>query len=132
MKNIKKSSVLCLLLLLVSFTVRAQDVNPKTLPEYVIITSENTKLIGGINITIDYKKSSYKKELEALEHKLQGRKELSIRNQTDLLNAMSGLGYEYVDAYNANAGTLGVGTGDKVDVFGSDSKFRINMVFKKK
>lgn len=59
-------------------------------------------------------------------------KKLRIRNQTDLLNAISQLGYEYVDAYNANAGTLGVGGGDDVEVFGSNAKYRINMVFRKK
>lgn len=33
------------------------SISIEELPEYVIVTSENTKLIGGINITIDYKRS---------------------------------------------------------------------------
>ncbi|MBT7490087.1 MAG: hypothetical protein HN704_00615, partial [Bacteroidetes bacterium] len=102
------------------------------LPEYVVITSENTKLFGGINIIIDYKKSPYEDVLMKLEKLLQSRKKLKIRNQTDMLNTMAQLGFEYVDAYNANAGTIGAGGGDAVDIFGSQSKFRINMVFRKK
>ncbi len=98
------------------------------LPEYVVITSENTKLLGGINITIDYKKSPYKTSLQKLEETLQAGKQLRIRNQTDLLNTMSQLGFAYVDAYNANAGTFGGGK----DLIVSDSKFRINMIFRKK
>ncbi|MCM5662757.1 hypothetical protein [Galbibacter mesophilus] len=102
------------------------------LPEYVVITSENTKLLGGINITIDYKKSQYQDALEELETLLQNRKKMRIRNQTDLLNALSSLGFEYVDAYNATAGTIGAAAGNDVDIFGSQAKYRINMVFRKK
>jgi hypothetical protein len=112
--------------------VESSTVNINDLPEYIVITSENTKLIGGINITIDYKKSQYEDVLDELETLLQNRKKLRIRNQTDLLNAMSKLGFEYVDAYNATAGTLGLGGGDDVQLSGSESKFRTNMVFRKK
>ena len=38
--------------------INKSSVKIEELPEYVIVTSENTKLIGGINIIIDYKKSS--------------------------------------------------------------------------
>jgi len=112
--------------------VTSSAVNIQNLPEYVVITSENTKLLGGINITIDYKKSKYENVLDELETLLQNRKKLRIRNQTDLLNAMSQLGFEYVDAYNATAGTIGAGGGDDVEIFGSEAKYRINMVFRKK
>ncbi len=112
--------------------VESSTVNINDLPEYIVITSENTKLIGGINITIDYKKSQYEDVLDELETLLQNRKKLRIRNQTDLLNAMSKLGFKYVDAYNATAGTLGLGGGDDVQLSGSESKFRTNMVFRKK
>ncbi|WP_452597495.1 hypothetical protein [Pontimicrobium sp. MEBiC01747] len=112
--------------------VESSTVNINELPEYIVVTSENTKLLGGIDISIDSKKSVYQDKLEELEELLQNRKKLRIRNQTDLLNAISQLGYEYVDAYNANAGTLGVGGGDDVEVFGSNAKYRINMVFRKK
>lgn len=123
-----------------SVVVKAQElkVEEKTtitveeLPEYVVVTSENTKLLGGIDITIDYKKSPHKPALEQLEFTLQSGKELRIRNQTDLLNTMSKLGFEFIDAYNANAGTIGAGTGDDIALGISDSKFRINMVFRKK
>ena len=67
-----------------------------------------------------------------MESLLQNRNKLKIRNQTDLLNALSKLGFEYVDSYNASAGSLGVGGGDDVEVFGSQAKYRINMVFRKK
>lgn len=142
MNNFKKIKLTGFLIVLLCLNINAQElsvtktesssVSIKDLPEYVIVTSENTKLLGGINITIDSKKSAYKDQLDKLEDLLQARKKLRIRNQTDLLNAMSKLGFEYLDAYNANAGTLGVGGGKDVEVFGSDSKFRINMVFRKK
>ena len=45
---------------------------------------------------------------------------------------MSKLGFEYVNAYNGKAGTLGLNSGKNVEVFGSQAKYRINMVFKKK
>ncbi len=134
-----KTNILALVAL-ISMSVTAQElevvsassVNIEQLPEYIVVTSENTKLIGGIDITIDYKKSVYEDVLDELETLLQNRKKLRIRNQTDLLNAMSELGFEYIDAYNATAGTLGVGGGNDVEVFGSEAKYRINMVFRKK
>ncbi len=110
----------------------SSSVSIEQLPEYIVITSENTKLLGGINISIDYKKSDYKDVLEELETLLQNRKKMRIRNQTDLLNAMIKLGFEYVDAYNATAGAIGAGGGDDVEIFGSEAKYRINMVFRKK
>lgn len=130
-----------LLLVAMSGNLKAQElkveemssVNINELPEYLVVTSENTKLIGGININIDHKKSAYEDVLKELETLLQNRKKLRIRTQTDLLNAMSKLGFEYVNAYNGKAGTIGSGVGGKdVDIFGSQAKYRINMVFKKK
>lgn len=137
MKTILTSLVV---LLLMSTNVNAQElkvesvsaVNINELPEYVVVTSENTKLLGGININIDHKKSDYEDILKELESLLQNRKKLRIRNQTDLLNAMSKLGFEYVNAYNGKAGSLGLNSGKDVEVFGSQAKYRINMVFKKK
>lgn len=132
--------IIILLACIATFTLNAQEkkvidtscIDINELPEYIVITSENTKLLGGINITIDAKKSIYQDVLENLEHILQNRKKLHIRNQTDLMNALYQLGYEFLDAYNASAGTIGAGTGNDVSVFGSDAKYRINMVFKKK
>ena len=136
----KISNVLLVITLLLTTTSIAQElkivetsaVSISELPEYVVITSENTKLLGGINITIDYKRSAYEEKLETLEELLQSGRKLRIRNQTDLLNAMSQLGFDYVDAYNATAGTIGAGGGDDVEIFGSEAKYRINMVFRKK
>ena len=112
--------------------IETSAVNINQLPEYVIITCENTKLLGGINIMIDYKRSAHKDKLETLEELLQSRKKLRIRNQTDLLNAMAQLGYDYLDAFNATAGTIGAETGNDVEVFGSEAKYRVNIVFRKK
>jgi len=134
----KKHIALLITLLTISLSaqelkvIESSTVNINELPEYVVITSENTKLFGGINISIDYKKSQYEDVLGELETLLQNRRKLRIRNQTDLLNAMSKLGFEYVDAYNATAGTLGLGGGDDIQLSGSESKFRTNMVFRKK
>ncbi|SFW55006.1 hypothetical protein SAMN02927921_02280 [Sinomicrobium oceani] len=135
-----KKQTLVLFLALVSITVSAQEltvdnsssVKIEKLPEYVVITSENTKLLGGMNINIASKKSSYENVLKDLEALLQKNRNLAIRNQTDLLNAMSKLGFDYVDAYNASAGTVGAAAGEDVQAFGSNAKYRINMVFRKK
>lgn len=138
----KKTTKFFLFLILVSASVthnysqelkveNTYAINVDELPEYIVITSENTKLLGGINIIIDYKRSVYKPQLKTLEALLQDGDKLRVRNQTDLLNAMHKLGFEYVDAYNATTGTLGSGGGDDIEVFGSHSKFRTNMVFKK-
>lgn len=140
MKSTIKILSSLLLVVLMSGSLNAQElkveavssVNIDELPEYLVVTSENTKLIGGININIDHKKSAYEDVLKELEALLQNRKKLRIRTQTDLLNAMSKLGFEYVNAYNGKAGTIGAGTGKDVDIFGSQAKYRINMVFKKK
>ncbi len=93
------------------------SVSVKELPEYVIIESQRTKLIGGINIIIETKKSKYEDVLENLEDLLQGRKNLRVRTQTDLLNAMSKLGFDYVNTYNSEA---------NLDIYA------VNMVFRKK
>ena len=105
--------------------INASIANINELPEYVIVTSENTKLLGGIAITIDAKKSKYKNQLRGLEEILQDGDKLSVRNQTDLLNAMSQLGYEYINAYSAETFTS---SGEYYE----HSKQRINMVFRKK
>ncbi len=58
----KQVTILLLFILGITF-VNAQElkvessssININQLPEYIVITSENTSLLGGINITIDYK-----------------------------------------------------------------------------
>ncbi|PCJ98007.1 MAG: hypothetical protein COA50_03500 [Flavobacteriaceae bacterium] len=81
----------------------SKSANVKNFPEYVIITSRNTKLLGGIGITIDSKNSKYQDQLENLDELLSSKHGLRIRNQTDLLNAMSDLGFDYINVYNASA-----------------------------
>ena len=86
MKNLRRLTITALLVLFVGINVTAQElsvtktesssININELPEYVIITSENTKLFGGINIEINYKRSSYADVLEKLETLLQNRKKL--------------------------------------------------------
>lgn len=126
-------TIITMLLLAVSVSMNAQElsapeaesVSVNELPEYIIVTSENTGLIGGINITIDYKNSEYKPELIELSSLLQSGKKLKVRNQMDLLNAMSVLGFEYIDAYTGrDAGYSGKNY--------ESSKYRTNMVFRKK
>lgn len=136
MKKVK-TAFITLTVLALSFSLSAQELNAETasainiqeLPEYVIITSENTKFLGGINIAIDSKTSKHKTKLLELESLLQGRKKLRIRNQTDLLNAMLKLGFEYVNAFIASASGASMGD-DDLEV--NDSKSRVNMVFRKK
>lgn len=128
----KKLYLTVLLVLFSVGSISAQKIDVDELPEYVVITSENTKILGGININISHKNSDFQKSLKELEKTLQSASKLGVRTQTDLLNAMSKIGFEYVDAYNANAGGVGVGAGEKAQVSGSQAKFRINMVFRKK
>jgi len=137
-KSLKIFSKLLLagMLIFVSFCTSAQklsviessSVNIEDYPEYVIITSQNTKLLGGIGISIDSKKSSYKKQLQELESILQNGKKLKVRNQTDLLNSMSKLGFEYLNAYVATATT----STDQDGISFGDNTYRVNMVFRKK
>lgn len=138
MKQVK-TNLLLLIVTVLSFNLSAQElkvknsfINIQQLPEYIVVTSENTKLLGGIDIIIDYKKSDYADVLEELETLLQNKRKLRIRNQTDLLNAMFKLGFEYVDAYNGTSGAVGVSGGDDLQVSGNQVKYRINMVFRKK
>ncbi len=67
------------------------------LPEYVVVRSEETG--STITISIDNRKSKYHSLLEALEEHLAHRKKLNVRNQSELLTAMSEIGYDYINAY---------------------------------
>ena len=107
---------------------RSSSINIDRLPEYVIVTSQNTKFLGGINLTIDYKRSNYRHILKKLSDLLQDGNKLRIRNQTDLLNAMSNLGFEYVDSYNA--ATISYDT--QKDGEDHTVSYRVNMIFRKK
>lgn len=145
-KNMKKITKIAVTVLLICFSIhvkgqelaviKSSNITIDELPEYVIITSQNTKLLGGINIIIDKKKSTYRDELEKLESLLQDGDKLRIRNQTDLLNAMSKLGYDYVNAYNANAIMPSNRNDDAEDILnivdGGEGAYKVNMVFRKK
>ena len=143
MKQLVKTTII-LMFLITALNVKGQElsvVRPSSiainqLPEYVIITSQNTKLLGGINIIIDKKRSTYEDQLEELESLLQDGDKLRVRNQTDLLNSMSKLGYDYVNAYNANAIMPSSRDSDGDDILnivdGGEGTFKVNMVFRKK
>jgi len=70
------------------------------LPEYIVIRSLDSG--NSISIIIDHRKSKFHSQLEALEEHLTHRKKLNIRNQSELLSAMSEIGYDYVNAYAIN------------------------------
>ena len=132
-KKLKSTLLICFIGLL-SHSSLSQAPAMDALPEYLIITTENTKLLGGIGLSIDWKKSLYKSDLIQLYDYLSEAKQNRVRTQIDLLNAMSVLGFEYVNAFNSNAGTIGGNTdiGGSSELGLSSSKFRVNMVFRKK
>ncbi|WP_422089495.1 hypothetical protein [Tenacibaculum ovolyticum] len=139
MKKIKLIVVLLVLLLTVKgfsqelSVIKSSSVSVNDFPEYVIITSQNTKLLGGIGLIIDSKKSKYKSQLQELEDLLQDGDKLRVRNQTDLLNAMSKLGFEYINAYNANAVMPSKDSSDLLNALdGGEGAYKVNMVFRKK
>lgn len=82
------------------------------LSEHVVITIANAKLLGGIIIVIHSKKTAYEEQLDELEELPQNRKQLHIRNQTNLLSTKSALGYKYLDGYIASTATIGRSFGD--------------------
>lgn len=89
------------------------------LPEYVVIRTEGIeRLIGQKIIAIDRKKSEYSVALEKLEDLLENKQKVGIYNLTDLLNAMSNIGFEYVDG-------ISIGEGDVTNVvFRKKSEYR--------
>ena len=85
----------------------SHSVKVEKLPEYIIIQSESTaRLLGQKIIYVDRKNSDYAQALAELDDLLTNRKKLGIRSQTDLLNAMSGLGFDYVDAFTIGQGDM--------------------------
>ncbi|MEM9361895.1 MAG: hypothetical protein AAGA43_04620 [Bacteroidota bacterium] len=72
------------------------------LPEYVVVICEMSTSIAGIMLVIPSKGSEHESALDKLEEYLTAKNKLNVRNQTDLLNHMSKLGFEYVDAYTAS------------------------------
>ena len=94
---------------------KVNTINIENLPEYIMIRSESTaRVMGPMTIVINSKGSPHEAALVELEDMLTGKDKLRILNQTDLLNAISDMGFDYVDAFI-------IGSGDFV-----------NMVFRKK
>ncbi len=139
METIVKHLILLIVVLeLGSINLMAQEstvenpssVNIRKLPEYVVITSENTKTLGELNITINSEKSAYSNVLQDLETLLQDSRNLQISNHTDLLSIMAKMGFEYIDTYIGTARRIG-SEEDEDQTFAANSNFRINMVFRK-
>ena len=93
------SVVFATLSLLISLNSSPDDfrVNINELPEYVVIRSESTS--NSIAIIIDHRKSKYDSALESLEKHLSNKRYRNVRNQSELLTAMSELGFDYINAY---------------------------------
>lgn len=114
--------------MLSSLAVHAQTINTSELPEYIVVTAEETKLLGGIGLVISSKNSPYKDKLEDLENVITSKKQgQGVRNLTDLFNTMYKYGFEYINAFQSTA--IGLSGGD--DILAGDSKSRSNIVFKK-
>ncbi|MEM8901274.1 MAG: hypothetical protein AAGC85_24395 [Bacteroidota bacterium] len=102
-----------------SLEVDETRIHVDELPEYIILFSEARGITGGILLSIQEKGSEYESELSTLEDLLSQKKFLNLKNQIDLLNSMSKLGFEFVDAYTAAQSS-------------DESLTRTGMVFRKK
>lgn len=111
-----------------SIVGHAQSITAAELPEYIVISAESTKIFGGIGLTIDSKKSSFKESLMKLEQYIISKDQKEVRTLTDLFNVMNELGFDYVNAF-VDSGTNLTG-GDNLSL-GSE-KSKNNIVFKKK
>ncbi len=110
MKSLKIIATICTMMLASSLYAQSLSLSNKTikveeLPEYIIINCDNvTSVIGKtIRIVIQAKNSEFEKSLNGLQDFLEDNKYLKISNQTDLVNAMSKLGFDYVDAFPENS-----------------------------
>jgi hypothetical protein len=110
MRKLRIIVTICAVILSLDLYAQNLSVNNKTikveeLPEYIIINCDNvtTVLSRSIGIHIEAKKSEYEKPLKDLQDLLEDNKYLNISNQTDLLNTMSKLGFDYVDAFPQNS-----------------------------
>ena len=121
-KNLKLKSIIVGLLLF-STQINAQELSADSLhvhvddlPEYIIILSEIATPLGGILLAIQDKGSEHENALSQLESLLEDRDKLNLKNQMDVLNNMSKLGFEFIDAYTASQSNIN----------------RTSMVFRKK
>ncbi|WP_350287932.1 hypothetical protein [uncultured Croceitalea sp.] len=102
-----------------ALTASSTEIHVDDLPEYIIISSEARGISGGILPVIESKGSVHDVALTELESMFADRKKLNLKNQIDLLNKMSELGYEFVNAYPSW-------------ISNSTSRVRTGMVFRKK
>ncbi|MFY7652873.1 MAG: hypothetical protein ACOVQE_09225 [Chitinophagaceae bacterium] len=119
---------LCLLAIFSFSSATAQElaVNDKSikveeLPEYIVVNCDNASgaFSKTIRIAILSKSSPKEKELSILEDLLEKKQYLGIGNQTDLLNTMSKLGFDFLTAFPQNTREL-------------SSESRSGLVFRKK
>jgi hypothetical protein len=110
MSNLKKIMTIAAMMFATSLSAQQLSVSDKAikveeLPEYIVISCDNfsSKLGGPIGINVQSRKSDFEKALTDLQDILEENKYLGIRSQTDLLNAMSKLGFDYVNAYPQSA-----------------------------
>lgn len=123
-------NVIMLVFVVSSLMIHAQNINPNELPEYIVVTAEDTKLLGGIGLVISSKNSPYKENLEQLEDKITSKKAgEGVRNLTDLFNAMYKYGFEYVNAFQSESESFGTVAGNNALL--GIGKSRSNMVFRK-
>ena len=129
MERVKRIVLVACLMIFVG-SVNAQSVDVESLPKYVVVGAEDTKLLGGIGIYIAKKKSDSKDSFYYLEYYLHSTKK--VRTVTDLLNAMDELGFDYVDTFNSGSKSMGVGDGySQTAAYGDREKSRYSIVFKK-
>lgn len=109
MKNLKVIVTIYATIVASSLFGQTLSSNDKTVkvdefPEYIIINCDNVSPVLGksIRIMIQAKSSEFEKPLKDLQDLLEDNKYLRIGNQTDLLNAMSRLGFDYMDAFLQN------------------------------
>ncbi|NIF06813.1 hypothetical protein F3J23_15300 [Chryseobacterium sp. Tr-659] len=127
-KNLWRVVGLLFLTCSIYISAQSQSIKAEDLPEYIVLNAENTKLLGGIGLSIASKNSSYKEKLDQLEDVITNKKTgEGVRNLTDLLNVMHKYGFEYVDAFLSSS--LGLSAGDDFSI--GSNKSRSSIVFRK-
>jgi hypothetical protein len=126
MRNLKTIVNICAIIFTTSLHAQQLSTRDKTIkvedyPEYVIVNCDNagSMLGNSIRIAVQAKNSSFEQSLKALQDILEDKNGLNLGNQTDLLNAMSKLGFDYVNAFPENS-------------IGGSSFSRTGFVFRKK
>ncbi len=109
------------------YTIKNYD--KSTMPKYIVLTAEKGDLIFGSVVQVERRRSEMKAELKWLEKYL--RKNKASRNVTDLLNTMDKLSFDFVDFVESSSNSIGLGTGEDLDVTGTTGKNRILFVFKR-